>query len=103
MSIDRFRVIFSSRAPAAEAFNAADETMRGWHRGQPHGQAGLSRTAAVSPDGGQAEQWRLGEGSRAVTLSVYAPASAASTWFWLEASSDEVLHLVRVLLDSVAA
>jgi hypothetical protein len=103
MSIDRFRLIFSSPARATKAFNAADETMHGWRRGQPHDQAGLSRTAAISPDGGQAEQWRLGEGSRAVTLTVYAPASAASTWFWLEASSDEVLPLVRVLLDSVAA
>jgi hypothetical protein len=103
MSLDRFRLIFSSPAAGAEAFNAADETMHGWRHGQPHDQAGLSHTAAISPDGGQAEQWRLGEGSRAVTLTVYAPANAASTWFWLEASSSEVLPLVRVLLNSVAA
>src|SRR5215469_6131115 len=103
MSIDRFRLIFSSLAAPAVAFNAADEAMHGWRHGQPPDQAGLSHVAAGSPDGGQAEQWRLGEGSRTVTLTVYAPANAASTWFWLEASSPEVLPLARVLLNSVAA
>jgi hypothetical protein len=103
MSIDKFRLIFSSPAPAGGAFHAADEAMQGWRRAQSHDLAGLSHSSASSPDGGQAEQWRLGEGTRSVALTVYAPASAASTWFWLEASSGEVVPLVRGLLDSVTA
>jgi hypothetical protein len=104
MSTDRFRLIFSSPAPPALAFDAAREAMLGWCRDQSHDPAALSHTAASSPDGGQAEQWRLRESQRArVTLSVYSPADAASAWFWVEAASREVLSLVRVMLDSVTA
>ena len=103
MSTDKYRLIFSSPAPAA-AFDAAREAMLGWCRDQSHDLAALSHTAASSPDGGQAEQWRMRETPRArVTLSVYAPADAASAWFWVEAASREVLGLIRVLLDSVTA
>jgi hypothetical protein len=104
MSTDKFRLIFSSPAPSAAAFAAAREAMHAWCGEQAHDQAALSHTAATSPDGGQAEQWRMRDGPRArVTLTVYSPADAASAWLWVEAASREVLGLVRVLLDSVTA
>jgi hypothetical protein len=104
MSTDKFRLIFSSPAPPTAAFDAAHEAMLGWCRDQPHEMAALLHTAAGSPDGGQAEQWRMRDSPRArVTLTVYAPADAASVWFWVEAASREVLSLVRALLDSVTA
>ncbi len=104
MNTDKFRLIFSSPTPPAEAFNAARETIHRWCRGQSYDLAAVSHTAASSPDGGQAEQWRLPENQRArVALTVYSPADAASAWFWVEAGSREVLSLVRVLLDSLAA
>ena len=105
MNTDKFRLIFSSPAPQAEAFNAAREAIHGWCRGQSCDLAAVSHTAAGSrPHGGQAEQWRLRENQRArVALTVWSPADAASAWFWVEAGSREVLSLVRVLLDSLAA
>lgn len=104
MSTDKFRLIFSSPAPPREAFTAAREAMDGWCRDQSYDPAALSHTAASSPDGGQAEQWRMRDSPRAqATLTVYSPADAASAWFWVDAGSREVLGLVRVLLDSVAA
>jgi hypothetical protein len=104
MSTDKFRLIFSSPAPPAAAFDAAREAMLGWCRDQSLDLAAPSHTAASSPNGGQAEQWRMRENPRArLTLTVYSPADAASAWFWVEAASREVLSLVRVLLDSVTA
>ncbi|HTU77081.1 MAG TPA: hypothetical protein VMG38_26530 [Trebonia sp.] len=104
MSTEKFRLIFSSPTPQAAAFDAAREAMAGWCRDQPHDPAALSHTAAGSPDGGQAEQWRVRDGPRGrVTLTVYSPVDPASAWFWIEAASREVLSLVRVLLDSVTA
>ncbi|HUN30581.1 MAG TPA: hypothetical protein VMU95_01070 [Trebonia sp.] len=104
MSTDRFRLIFSSPAPPAAAFDAARQAMLRWCRDQSYELAALAHTAASSSDGGQAEQWRMRESERArVTLTVYSPADAASAWFWVEAAPREVLSLVRVLLDSVTA
>jgi hypothetical protein len=104
MSTDNFRLIFSSPAPPATAFDAAHAAMRQWCGEPPPDVTALSHTAATSPDGGRAEQWRIRDGPRPrVTLTVYCPANAASAWFWVEAASREVLSLVRVLLDSVPA
>jgi hypothetical protein len=104
MNTEKYRLIFSSPAPPAAAFDAAREAMLGWCRDQSHDPAALSHTAAGSPDGAQAEQWRVREGPRArVTLTVYSPADPASAWFWVEAASREVLSLVWLLLDSVTA
>jgi hypothetical protein len=104
MSSDKFRLIFSSPAPSATALDAAREAMHRWCREQSHDPTALSHTAATSPDGGQAEQWRIAESPRArVALTAYSPADGASAWFWVEAASREVLSLVRVLLDSVPA
>jgi hypothetical protein len=111
MSADKYRLIFSSPVSPAEAFGAAGNAMRDWLTAETIDAALLSHTAASSPDGGRAEQWRLREGPRAVaTLTVHAPASsqnqaaaAASAWFWLEAGTSGVLGLIRALLDAVDA
>ncbi|HEX4830913.1 MAG TPA: hypothetical protein VH478_07465 [Trebonia sp.] len=100
----KFRLIFATPAPAAEAFSAARAALLDWCRDQPHDLAALAHTAASLADGGQAGQWRLRDGPRhALSLTVHAPADAASAWFWLEASSREVLPLARALLVAVPA
>lgn len=98
MSVDKFRLIFSSPASPATAFGAAREAIHEWCQAQDL--AALSHTAASSADGGQAERWQLRE---CLTLTVYAPAGSASTWFWVEAGSREASGLIQILLGSVEA
>jgi hypothetical protein len=105
MSVDKFRLIFSSPASSATAFGAAREAVHEWCQspegnGQAQDLAALSHTAASSADGGQAERWQLRE---CLTLTVYAPACSASTWFWVEAGSREASGLIQILLGSVEA
>ena len=57
--MSRFRLIFASPAPPAEAFGAARQAMRDWTAHGRYDSATLSHIAASSPDGGRAEQWRL--------------------------------------------
>src|SRR5215469_13843723 len=124
----RFRLIFASPAPPAEAFGAARQAMRDWPAHGRYDSATLSHIAATFTDGGHAEQWRLlgntpgnpggsspGNSHASLAVTVYAPPLAATataetpatTWFWLEetrensaAGSDSVTDLVQRLLNS---
>jgi hypothetical protein len=86
--------------------------MRTWLADTSRDPATVAHTAAVSPEGGQAEQWRLTEGDATLTMTVRAPALAAavpagtaSTWFWVEdrRRAQDARGLVRRLLNTVPA
>ena len=106
MNDDKYRSVFHSPLPPADAFRAARDEMRAWlrskdydlgafDRGEPRVGPGavLLRSAANAADGAQTERWRLresnDEGAWISTLTVHAPAHAAAadnaaTWFWVE-------------------
>ena len=94
MNDDKYRSVFHSPLPPADAFRAARDEMRAWlrskdydlgafDRGEPRVGPGavLLRSAANAADGAQTERWRLresnDEGAWISTLTVHAPAHAA--------------------------
>jgi hypothetical protein len=104
MSNGKYRSVFHSPIPPADAFRAARDEMRRWLRSKAYDVGafdnGDSRVgagavwlhnAANAADGSQTERWQLREtrddGAWLSTLTVHAPAHAAdniSTWFWVE-------------------
>jgi hypothetical protein len=119
MNDDRYRSIFHSPLPSADAFRAARDEMRSWLRGKAYdldafdrgdprvgSGAVLLHSAANSADGAQTERWQLREskddGAWLSSLTVHAPADApsnAATWFWVEiefAPKDDARRPVRV-------
>ena len=104
MNDGRYRSVFHSPMPPAEAYVAARDEMRAWLRskeydltkfdnGDPRIGPGtvLLHNAANSADGSQTWRWQLREsrddGAWLSTLVVQAPAEPvdmAATWFWVE-------------------
>ncbi|HUZ52940.1 MAG TPA: hypothetical protein VMU94_10480 [Streptosporangiaceae bacterium] len=106
MSNGKYRSVFHSPMPPADAFRAARDEMRAWlrtkkydlgafDRGDPRIGPGvvLLRNAANAADGSQTERWQLREskddGAWMSSLTVHAPAHPvaagnAATWFWVE-------------------
>ena len=104
MNDGRYRSVFHSPMPPADAYVAARDEMRAWLRskeydvtkfddGDPRVGAGavLLHNAANSADGSQTWRWQLREsrpdGAWLSSLVVQAPAEPAenaSTWFWVE-------------------
>ncbi len=104
MNDGKYRSIFHSPMPPADAFRAARDEMRAWLRSKAYDLGAFDRgdprvapaavllhRAANSADGSQTERWELREsrddGAWMSSLAVHAPANAtdnASTWFWVE-------------------
>lgn len=104
MNDGRYRSVFHSPMPPADAYVAARDEMRAWLRskeydvtkfddGDPRVGPGavLLHNAANSADGSQTWRWQLREsrpdGAWLSSLVVQAPAEPAenaSTWFWVE-------------------
>jgi hypothetical protein len=100
----RYRAIFHSPVPPADAFQAARDEMRIWLRskrydlgkfddGEPHVGPGavVLHHSANSADGSRTWRWQLREtrddGAWLSSLTVQAPAQASTTarsWFWIE-------------------
>jgi hypothetical protein len=104
MNDGRYRAVFHSAMPPADAYVAARDEMRAWLRskeydlakfdnGDPRVGPGavLLHNAANSADGSQTWRWQLREtrddGAWLSSLVVQAPAESApnaATWFWVE-------------------
>jgi hypothetical protein len=104
MSDGRYRSVFHSSLPPADAYVAARDELRSWLRGKEYDinrfdngdsrigrEAVLLHNAANFPDGSQTWRWQLREpqddGAWLSSLVVQAPAKAednALSWFWLE-------------------
>lgn len=106
MNNGKYRSVFHSPMPPADAFRAARDEMRAWlriktydlgafDRGDPRVGPGavLLHHAANAANGSQTERWQLREstddGAWMSSMTVHAPAHPAAagnaaTWFWVE-------------------